>query len=99
MLTFGETTGLVVLLLVLLQHPMMLAWARRFFPWLWPQSEPPAVLGEIGAAVVLIKAEVRVLKGAVLQLQQSFNSVVSNTQPIVSSPAAVAVAPRGSEPA
>ncbi|KKZ62529.1 hypothetical protein EMCG_03075 [[Emmonsia] crescens] len=99
MLTFSETTGLVILLLVLLQHPVMLIWTRRLFPWLWPQSESDAVLLEIRAAVTGIDARVQVLKETVTRFEQRSNSVVSNTQPTISSPAAVAVAPRGSEPA
>ncbi|PGH35300.1 hypothetical protein GX50_01880 [[Emmonsia] crescens] len=99
MLTFGETTGLLILVLVFLQ-PLVLPWVRRFCPWLWPQPDSAAVLHNIGNVVMQIRLDVGSMEVAVTQLQQSINSALPNTQPPVSSSlAAAAVAPHGSQSA
>ncbi|KKZ61374.1 hypothetical protein EMCG_03980 [[Emmonsia] crescens] len=99
MLTFGETTGLLILVLVFLQ-PLVLPWVRRFCPWLWPQQDSAAVLREIRNEVNQIRPKVDQIEVAVTQLEQSTNSALPNIQSSVSSlVAAAAVAPHGSQSA
>ncbi|EER36806.1 predicted protein [Histoplasma capsulatum var. duboisii H88] len=94
-----EITGLLTLMFVFLQHPLLLVRVQRLCPWLWPQSGSGADPEDMRNAAVRREGETRVLEEVAPRPQQCSNSALPNTQSPLSPTTTAAVAPSGSQSA